>query len=54
MKKKRKKIEQAAARRAHFERNGDLAQWRGRAVYFEDRKKKKNKRACRSFRNQEE
>jgi hypothetical protein len=37
----------ASARRAHFENGGTLAQWRGSARTFVDRKKKLNKSACR-------
>ena len=38
------------ARKAHFESNGDLASWRGRASVETDRRKRADKRACRDFR----
>ena len=34
-------------RKAHFESGGDPATWRGRPNVFTDKKKKKNKQACR-------
>jgi len=34
-------------RRRFFEEDGDLAQWRGRAARFTNRKKKADKRAAR-------
>lgn len=34
-------------RRAHFANGGDLAGWRGTANVIPDKKKRKNKRACR-------
>lgn len=34
-------------RKAYFESGGDLASWRGRPNVFIDKKKKKNKNACR-------
>jgi hypothetical protein len=37
----------AAARLAHFANGGTLAQWRGSARTFTDRRKQKNKTACR-------
>ena len=52
MKKKNKKFDTtkavaAARRKAHFESGGDVAQWRGRATVFKDRKKAANKKHCR-------
>jgi hypothetical protein len=46
---KRSQIQMAkgSARRAHFANGGTLAQWRGSARTFVDRKKKMNKSACR-------
>ncbi len=37
----------SARRKAHFESGGDLAQWRGRAAVFKDKKKAANKKKCR-------
>ncbi len=41
------KTAKAAARKAHFANGGTLAQWRGSARTFTDRKKQKSKTACR-------
>ena len=41
------KMAQGVARKAHFAQGGTVAQWRGRATTFSDRKKKANARACR-------
>lgn len=34
-------------RKAHFANGGDMAGWRGTASVIPDKKKKRNKRACR-------
>ena len=34
-------------RKEHFESGGDLAAWRGRSNVYTDRKKQKDKHACR-------
>lgn len=52
MKKQKEKFDTAKAvaaarRKAHFKSGGDLAQWRGRAAIFKDRKKAANKKKCR-------
>ena len=35
-------------RRSHFENDGDLASWRGRASVFKDRRKEIDKKRCRT------
>lgn len=52
--KTKKKLEDNRAvlglrRKSHFESGGDLASWRGRPNIFTDKKKKKNKQACRKL-----
>ncbi len=42
-----RKAAKAGRRKAHFEAGGTLAMWRGAAHTFVDRKKAKNKKACR-------
>lgn len=43
-----------AKRKAHFDKNSDPAQWRGRSVRFIDRKKRANKEKCRKPDEQEQ
>ena len=41
------KVARGAARRAHFDAGGDLAQWRGNARTFRDRRQEQARKACR-------
>ena len=41
------KMAQGAARKAHFAQGGTVAQWKGRAATFQDRKKQQSRTACR-------
>jgi hypothetical protein len=41
------KAAKAARRKAHFANGGTLAMWRGSAQTFKDKKKARDRRACR-------
>ena len=46
--------DRAAARKAHFAAGHTPTMWRGNAMTFQDKKKRRSQAACRSWRAKEE